>query len=279
MGKEKYINILIVGYGGKSAKSLRISKRLLKFSLGAFIIGLGSLTAFAIYSYTENQKLRKEVAYLSEERTKLSKLLSEERKRNDYLEQFKLKVEELEAKLLTIDKFLRKKGIRSVPKSVGGVSSRIDPLDIDYVTFLQKEAVKFQKYLSRLPLGPPVWGRLTSKYGYRRDPFSGKYEFHDGVDIMAPWGTPVRATAEGKVVFAGRWGGYGKTVIIKHAYGFKTLYAHMSKIKVKRGQWVKSGQIIGYVGSSGKSTGPHVHYEVWRYSKKQNPIKYMYVRW
>ncbi len=279
MGKEKYINILIVGYGGKSAKSLRINKRLLKFSLGAFIIGLGSLTAFAIYSYTENQKLRKEVAYLSEERTKLSKLLSEERKRNDYLEQFKLKVEELEAKLLTIDKFLRKKGIRSVPKSVGGVSSRIDPLDIDYVTFLQKEAVKFQKYLSRLPLGPPVWGRLTSKYGYRRDPFSGKYEFHDGVDIMAPWGTPVRATAEGKVVFAGRWGGYGKTVIIKHAYGFKTLYAHMSKIKVKRGQWVKSGQIIGYVGSSGKSTGPHVHYEVWRYSKKQNPIKYMYVRW
>ena len=279
MGKEKYINILIVGYGGKSAKSLRINKRLLKLSLGAFVIGLGSLTTFAVYSYTENQKLRKEVAYLSEERTKLSRLLSEERKRNDYLEQFKLKVEELEAKLLTIDNFLRKKGIRRVPKSVGGVSSKIDPLDIDYVTFLQKEAVKFQKYLSRIPLGPPVWGKLTSKYGYRIDPFSGKYEFHDGVDIMAPWGTPVRATAEGKVVFAGRWGGYGKTVIIKHAYGFKTLYAHMSKIKVKRGQWVKSGQIIGYVGSTGKSTGPHVHYEVWRYSKKQNPIKYMYVRW
>ena len=277
--REKYINIIIVGYGGKKAKSFRVNLRFLKGAAVASASGLAGLILFSTFTFYENRYLRSELAKLTQEREQLRALLEKEKERNSYLQSFKEKVELLESKLMTIDKFLRRKGIRRVPASIGGASSKVDILDIEYVSFLHSEATKFEKYLSRIPLGPPVWGRITSRFGYRRDPFSGRYEFHDGVDIRAPWGTPVRATAEGKVIYAGWKAGYGKTVIIKHAFGFRTLYAHMSKIKVKPGRWVKSGQIIGYVGSTGKSTGPHVHYEVWRHSRKQNPLKYMYVRW
>ena len=278
-GKDKYINILIVGYGGKKAKSLKVNVDLLKKSLVASGVFLGGLFAFSVFSLYQNISLRQEVAKLKEERKSLELLLAREQERNSYLQQFKEKVKHLEGKLVTIDKFLRRKGIRRVPSGVGGAQNKVDILDVEYVSFLHSEADKFQKYLSRVPLGPPVWGRITSRYGYRIDPFTGKYEFHEGVDIRAPWGTRVRATADGKVIYAGWKGGYGKVVILKHAYGFRTMYAHLSRIKVKPGQWVKSGDIVGYVGSTGRSTGPHVHYEVWRYSKRENPIKYMYVRW
>ena len=277
--KKEYVNILVVGYGGKKAKSFRIRKKFLK---GAFLGGalsLGSLCVFSIFTFYQNHSLKDELAQVRERKERLELLLAQERERNSRLESYRERVEELEESLIAIDKFLRKKGIRSVRKGVGGASGKIELFNIDYVTFLQKEAETLRKYLTRIPIGPPVWGKVSSRFGYRRDPFSGRYEFHDGVDIKAPWGTPVRATAEGKVIYAGWKAGYGKTVIIRHAYGFKTLYAHLSKIKVKKGRWVKSGQVIGYVGSTGKSTGPHVHYEVWRYSRKQNPIKYMYVRW
>jgi len=277
--KDKYINIIIVGYGGKKAKSLRVNTRVLRLSLIVSGVTFAGILMFSGVTLYQNLSLRAEVSRLEEEKSRLSLLLAEERKRNSYLEQFKDKVEELEGKLVTIDKFLRKKGIRKVPSGVGGAKTRVDLFDVEYISFLQGEAEKVYKYLSRIPLGPPVWGRITSRFGYRTDPFTGRYEFHDGVDIKAPWGTPVRATAEGKVIYAGWKAGYGKTVIIKHAFGFRTLYSHLSKIKVRAGRWVKSGDIIGYVGSTGRSTGPHVHYEVWRYSRKQNPLKYMYVRW
>ncbi|MDQ7038407.1 MAG: peptidoglycan DD-metalloendopeptidase family protein [Aquificota bacterium] len=277
--RDKYINILIVSYGGKKARSVRVNKRFLKAFLTLSVLIISGLLTFSVITFKQNIQLRSDLARLKEEKESLMFLLAEERRKNQHLERFREKVEELEGKLVTIERFLRKKGIRRVPSGVGGARTKVDLFDIEYVSFLQGEADRFHKYLTRIPLGPPVWGRVTSHYGYRTDPFSGKYEFHEGVDIKAPWGTPVRATAEGKVIFAGWKPGYGKTVIIRHAFGYTTLYGHLSRIKVKRGRWVRSGDIIGYVGSSGRSTGPHVHYEVWRYSRKVNPLKYMYVRW
>ena len=276
---DKYINIIIVTYGGKKAKSFRINKKVLKAGAIGTATALSGLLLFSFLSFHQNINLRYELAKLRSEHRELQIAFAEEKKRTSYLQKFQEKVEELEAKLLTIDKFLRKKGIRKIPFGVGGGKSKVDAIDFEYVSFLHKEADRAHKYLTRIPLGPPVWGRLTSKYGYRLDPFTRRPEFHNGVDLRAPGGTPVRATAEGKVIFAGWKAGYGKTVVLRHAYGYRTLYGHMSKIKVKKGQWVKSGDILGYVGSTGKSTGPHVHYEVWRYSKKENPLKYMYVRW
>ncbi len=119
----------------------------------------------------------------------------------------------------------------------------------------------------------PVVGIITSDFGWRR--IRGRRDFHAGVDIGAPYGSKVVASAPGYVLFAGWIRGYGNTVIIYHSYGFVTLYAHMSSIEVKRGERVAKNRIIGYVGSSGRTTGPHLHYEVIKYGIRQNPIVYL----
>ncbi len=119
----------------------------------------------------------------------------------------------------------------------------------------------------------PVVGIITSDYGWRR--FRRGREFHSGVDIGAPYGSKVVATAEGYVLFAGWVRGYGNTVVLYHGYGYVTLYAHMSSVAVKRGERVSKNRVIGYVGSSGRTTGPHLHYEVIKYGIRQNPILYL----
>ena len=119
----------------------------------------------------------------------------------------------------------------------------------------------------------PVVGIITSDYGWRR--IRGRRDFHTGVDIGAPYGSRVVATAPGYVLFAGRVRGYGKTVVLYHGYGYATLYAHMSSIAVRRGDVVSKNRVIGYVGSSGRTTGPHLHYEVIKYGIRQNPIVYL----
>jgi len=121
----------------------------------------------------------------------------------------------------------------------------------------------------------PVQGWITSRYGWRKDPFTGKREFHPAIDICAPWGTPVRAAAQGKVVYAGWKDAYGLMIRIRDGYGYYTVYGHLSKILVKQGSWVRKGQIIGRVGSTGRSTGPHLHFEVWHNGKTVNPLNLM----
>lgn len=117
----------------------------------------------------------------------------------------------------------------------------------------------------------PVDGRLTSGYGMRWHPVYGNQRFHKGIDIGAPYGTPIRAAIDGLVTFAGRSGGYGNFVKLAHSNGLATGYGHMSRIAVAPGTHVAQGQIIGYVGSTGLSTGPHLHYEVWRNGASINP--------
>ena len=121
------------------------------------------------------------------------------------------------------------------------------------------------------PKGWPVEGHITSPYGDREHPMTGAREFHGGVDIAAEPGRPVRATADGIVSFAGWSGPNGNLVVLEHGFGFSTFYAHNKKVAVKIGQKVKRGDIVGYIGSTGNSTGPHVHYEVWRNGRSTNP--------
>lgn len=132
--------------------------------------------------------------------------------------------------------------------------------------------------LARLPsIWPAVTRRraISSPYGYRKDPFTLRVRHHDGTDIRAPSGTPIIATADGKVSFAGWDGDYGKIVRINHGNGMTTCYGHMKSYCVKPGQAVKRGDVIGKVGSTGRSTGPHVHYEVRVNGKTVNPSKYL----
>jgi len=121
----------------------------------------------------------------------------------------------------------------------------------------------------------PVEGRLQGSFGMRIDPFSGEGSFHRGVDITAPYGSPVRVTADGVVVQAGYLSGYGRLVVVDHGHGMQTWYAHLSRISVIPGQEVRRGEIIGGVGTSGRVTAPHLHYEVRIAGNPVNPYHFL----
>ncbi|CAN5795265.1 DUF5930 domain-containing protein [soil metagenome] len=152
------------------------------------------------------------------------------------------------------------------------MTSRFDELmvDLDRVNMLRIAA-------GRIPYTMPVSAthRFTSPFGYRRDPKTGGRRMHAGIDLAAPRGTPIYATADGVVTSAGMQGGYGNTIRIRHAFGFETLYAHHYRIHVKVGQQVSRGDHIGDMGSTGRVTGVHLHYEVHLNGKPVNPMVYL----
>lgn len=125
----------------------------------------------------------------------------------------------------------------------------------------------------RVVMQMPVAGRISSSFGARRDPINGHHRAHGGVDIAVPRGTPIEAAASGLVVFSGRQGGYGKTVVIEHADGRRTRYAHADKLMVKSGDTVDGGQMIATVGSTGRATGPHLHFEVTEHGERIDPLQ------
>jgi murein DD-endopeptidase MepM/ murein hydrolase activator NlpD len=138
--------------------------------------------------------------------------------------------------------------------------------------------VAFQKQsllLSSTPSIYPVHGLLGNGYGWRRDPFTGMRDFHQGLDLVAPLGTKVVAPADGIVTRVGQSGGFGNSIFISHGYGIITRYGHLSAYNVKVGQRVKRGDVIAMVGSTGRSTGPHLHYELLVHQRNVDPIKYI----
>jgi murein DD-endopeptidase MepM/ murein hydrolase activator NlpD len=175
----------------------------------------------------------------------------------------------------------------------GAPRNEIEVLDSDIQTLSTRVSVELenykslyldiQKYKDRLEYMPAITPLtsdsyyISSYFGYRTDPFTDAERYHSGIDLAANRGTPVRASGKGKVVFAAySQGGYGNMVKIDHGFGFFTIYAHLNKIGVEKGSTVTRGQVIGQVGSTGRSTGPHLHYEVHRNGKPVNPLKYMW---
>ena len=160
--------------------------------------------------------------------------------------------------------------------------------DID-MTYLKKQinhtidtVGEIRDYLSEArdlymatPMGWPVEGWMSSRYGYRTHPIKGTRMFHSGLDIATRPGKPIRATADGIVSFSGRSGSSGNLVAVEHGYGYRTHYAHNKKNEVSVGQVVKRGDIVAYVGSTGSSTGPHSHYEVWKEGKAIDPMPFV----
>jgi murein DD-endopeptidase MepM/ murein hydrolase activator NlpD len=142
-------------------------------------------------------------------------------------------------------------------------------------------AINKNRLLASLPAIQPISNhdlrRLSSYFGYRTDPYYKVLKFHEGVDFSAPTGTDIYATGDGVVLEADRSkSGYGNQIVIDHGFGYKTMYAHLQSFKVRTGQEVKRGQVIGTVGSTGKSTSPHLHYEVWKNNVPVNPINYFF---
>lgn len=171
--------------------------------------------------------------------------------------------------------------VRSVKSILGSLDDYTRDFNVqlsdleERVETLHQDALEAVDYSRAQPNIFPVNGSITSGYGWRKHPITGRRHFHEGIDIAGYYGTPIKAAADGTVVFAGYKVGYGRTVLISHGYGLETLYAHCSSLKVSKWQEVRRGDIIGYVGSSGSSTGPHLHYEIHKNGKPQNPLNFL----
>jgi murein DD-endopeptidase MepM/ murein hydrolase activator NlpD len=268
----------IIAHTSRSRSQIRrfcVEKRWLKlFGLAGVVILSGALYGF--YGLTqqaihlkiesENERLRAENARQREELNKLNN-----------------RVEAVED---TSRKLAEKSGVVHEEASVPGTGGPAVPLDAESLEIIEARMSRleqnmraYEAVLRSRGYTPSIWpveGKLESGFGGRRNPFGGSsYEFHSGQDIDAEYGSPVIAGASGKVEFAGWQNGYGQLVVINHGGGLTTRYGHLSHIDVAMGQSVERAQFLGRVGSTGRSTGPHLHYEVRINDEPVNPLQYL----
>lgn len=297
---EKYTIILMADLAGRMVR-FSIPKNIVKAGfavIGVFSIFVGyfAYNMFKINLHMEDLDHMRETSMIQKQE----------------IQRFALKVEEFQNQLNRLEKFDKKLRIITALDSgvagkndsfgVGGPSTTdnfgasaekyteglLNQLDDDIAKMDSKAAKQeisfheldgfFKDQSTLLTSTPSIWptrGWVTSGFGYRVSPFTGMREFHEGLDISTQMGAPVLSPANGVVVDTGRDNGYGNLVEIDHGYGIVTRFGHNSKVLVKRGEHVKRGQVIARVGSTGRSTGPHVHYEVRLNGVPVNPYRYI----
>ncbi|OIQ41323.1 MAG: peptidase M23 [Bacteroidetes bacterium MedPE-SWsnd-G1] len=287
-----------------SYKKIKLRKRSVFTKLFGSVVafGLAMILGFGVFSYffetPKEKELKRELEFL-----KLSENLHKKR-----IDQFEKVLEDLQDRdnniyrtffeLNPIPEEQRTAGFGGVNRYKNLENFETSELVIDItqnMDVLSKqlkiqsesldEIVKYAKnkedLLAAIPAIQPIRSddltRMASGYGWRTDPFTKARKRHYGMDFTAPQGTPVYATGPGRVTRVdARASGFGKHIRIDHGFGYLTLYAHLSKYNVKRGQKVKRGDLIGFVGNTGRSEAPHLHYEVWKNKHKINPINFYY---
>jgi murein DD-endopeptidase MepM/ murein hydrolase activator NlpD len=182
----------------------------------------------------------------------------------------------IDESIYRINNFLQERGLAELQMDNMGGGTNFEIIDINgIVEFYEQQLVDIERVFELVPLGRPHGGQITSSFGYRRNPFTRRgFEFHSGVDFRGRIGDSIRSTASGVVEFAGWRQSYGRTIIIRHANDLQTLYAHLSSINVEVGQEIGTGEFIGKLGNTGRSTGPHLHYEIIRGGRRLNPADY-----
>jgi len=260
-------------------RRIQVHKRWLKVSvvaLFAFACGL----VYGFYGLTQ------QAAHLRIEHEN-SRLRAENDKQRQALQNLNNRVEAVED---TSRKLAEESGVQRDPQTAHGQGGPAHPVDSaaalaaleSKTAKLERDLHNYEDFLRRNGMAPsmpsiwPVVGKLESGVGGRRNPFGGRrYEYHEGQDIDAAYGTPVQVAAAGKVTIAGWQRGYGNVVYVDHGNGLSTRYGHLSKIEVRVGDGLMRGQTIGLVGSTGRSTGPHLHYEVRINNQPVNPKQYL----
>lgn len=278
MARDDRFYAFIIAHSPRPSSQIRrfcVEKRSLK--LMAFIVV--ALVCGSLYGF---YGLTQQVAHY---RTELEnqRLHAENERQRQELNKLSNRVEAVED---TSRKLAEKSGVINQEASLPGTGGPALPLDAnslaaleDKMNQLERNMSAYESVLRARGYTPSVWpvmGKLESGFGGRRNPFGGSsYEFHSGQDIEAAWGDPVVAGASGTVTFVGWQNGYGQLVVIDHGGGLTTRYGHLSHTDVAQGQTVGRSQFIGRVGSTGRSTGPHLHYEIRINDEPVNPLQYL----
>lgn len=280
---DRHYTIMIIP--GTRAKLLRLRLRREAVLALVAVVGAGLLTAgFLPYSLVGSLQRSREVASLQKENQELreaSKEISALREQVAYFEN-------------KATKFALMAGVETLPSTQGGGGLRHDGapggelLQEDVGNLKERSGVLRQSFdllekvyrdqsllLASTPSISPVRGMISFGYAWRRDPFTGERAFHNGLDIVAPRGSKILATADGVVTKAGREGGYGNVIYLSHGHGLTTRYAHLDGFSVRAGQEIDRGEVIGYVGNTGRSLGAHLHYEVLVNNAKVDPSMYI----
>ena len=189
----------------------------------------------------------------------------------------------IDREVKVIEKVFNELGIKlSVPESaevqLASFNWPMQPGSIDYLEYMRKQFIKLDVYrdaLTSLPLHSPMkYYYISSKYGKRKHPVTKKWAMHHGIDLAGTWQEKVRATADGTVISSGWEGSFGRVVRVQHRFGIETVYAHLARLNVKKGDYITSGDIVGSMGSSGRSDGAHLHYEIRVNNKSKNPKQF-----
>jgi murein DD-endopeptidase MepM/ murein hydrolase activator NlpD len=279
MTRDDRFYAFIVARTSRSRSHIRricVHKRWLRLSAVALVAVAGGLL-YGFYGLTqqaEHLRIEHENKRLRAENDKQKRELQNLNHRVDAVEDTSRKLAEVS-------------GVTEEQKSVRGQGGPARPVDnaamlaaLESKTArVERELRMYEGFLRQHGVTPSLWpvsGKLESGLGGRRNPFSGRgFEYHEGQDIDAPYGTPVQVTANGRVIIAGRQRGYGNVVYVDHGNGLSTRYGHLSEVVVTVGQTVTRGQTIGLVGSTGRSTGPHLHYEVRINNQPVDPRQYL----
>jgi len=287
----------------KGVKQVHFSRVQFIAILSTTIVLLGAVLFFSADSLSK-LLYQKRLAEFKQNYHSVSQNLDALKTRLDFLDSQIIALEEKDQAVRTyagmpdIDKEIRQLGIGGImsEKSLSmdnlapAVNKELMALEFDIDKLSRKVNLELISYeniydqvktdvdrIRAIPSIRPIeGGYLNSSYGYRTDPINHKKRFHQGQDITVRTGTPIIAPADGKVKRAYYVGGFGNHIKVDHGYGYTTIYAHLSKLKVRTGQKVKRGDIIGYTGNTGRSTAPHLHYEVHYYGSPQNPLDYFF---
>ena len=257
----KKVTVLIIGNDDEEVKSFELNRSLFT-NYKKYLIYAGSalLAVFVIFMtiFAYSVKVSIDKSSLN------SQLSTVNEKLNQYDSlQLSQKLNRIDNNLSMIDGYLKERGLLQMENTGGVPSSRRVEAQYDKISFYENQSEVFYHTLRDLPIGYPYGGYRSSDYGYRRNPFGGfSSEFHSGVDLKGPMGDPIYATGDGIVNRCDWYNGYGNAVVIDHKSGYQSLFGHLSRVNVVQGQQVKAGDVIGFLGSTGRSTGPHLHYEI-----------------
>lgn len=270
---NKTTTILIISYDDNNVKSINVNTHFIKY-YKKYIAAIVSLFVFfltGIFALVFHfNGVRVDNRNLSGEITKITNEV-------EIIDSLKLveKLNKINYNLSLIEYYLQSRGIKNRttgPQSAGENKTSMFSKVVDF----SEQSDVFLKTVYYVPLGLPYVGNISSEYGYRKNPFGGfRGEFHPGIDVKGNMGDNVNATAGGVVLRSDWYSGYGNAVVLDHGFGLTTLYGHLTKVNVAPGQMVKAGDIIGFLGSTGRSTGPHVHYEIRKDGENINPVPFL----